>query len=272
LLPHSLCRFTTANAPANRQMPIASVVSSNFRKKNIYAMKRLEFGLIILVIVSFIYGCKEKSTQKINESSTTDSIAGQHLSELQYEDSLHNPFITKNETGELKDSDKFESLERRFDHIVGKFKSVDLPIAFGPKPTPYHRTEVRITDSLFIVNCLEDKYMYQNYPDIMSAYVKGKIIDKTPNYILIVFLHLYDMGFDYQLYSFTHKGKLISKADIGGEGPDWYEDYGVIDNKKNFRVVHKEFDLKTRKSDMTLKSTKIIKYTIMSNGKFVKQK
>ena len=26
LLPHSLCRFTTANAPANRQMPIASVV------------------------------------------------------------------------------------------------------------------------------------------------------------------------------------------------------------------------------------------------------
>ena len=26
LLPHSLCRSTTANAPANRQMPIASVV------------------------------------------------------------------------------------------------------------------------------------------------------------------------------------------------------------------------------------------------------
>jgi len=27
LLPHSLCRSTTANAPANRQMPIASIAS-----------------------------------------------------------------------------------------------------------------------------------------------------------------------------------------------------------------------------------------------------
>ena len=33
LLPHSPCRSTTANAPANRQMPIASVVSSNCMKK-----------------------------------------------------------------------------------------------------------------------------------------------------------------------------------------------------------------------------------------------
>jgi len=33
LLPHSLCRFTTANAPANRQMPIASVVSGSVEKK-----------------------------------------------------------------------------------------------------------------------------------------------------------------------------------------------------------------------------------------------
>jgi len=33
LLPHSLCRCATANAPANRQMPIASVVSGNLKKK-----------------------------------------------------------------------------------------------------------------------------------------------------------------------------------------------------------------------------------------------
>jgi len=32
LLPHSPCRFTTANAPANRQMPIASVVMGNLKK------------------------------------------------------------------------------------------------------------------------------------------------------------------------------------------------------------------------------------------------
>jgi len=33
LLPHSLRRSTTANAPANRQMPIASVVSSHSEKR-----------------------------------------------------------------------------------------------------------------------------------------------------------------------------------------------------------------------------------------------
>ena len=33
LLPHSLCRSATVNAPANRQMPIASVVSSKFGKR-----------------------------------------------------------------------------------------------------------------------------------------------------------------------------------------------------------------------------------------------
>jgi len=32
LLPHSLCRFTTVNAPANRQMPIASVVIVQCKK------------------------------------------------------------------------------------------------------------------------------------------------------------------------------------------------------------------------------------------------
>jgi len=32
LLPHSLCRWATANAPANRQMPIALVVSGKAKK------------------------------------------------------------------------------------------------------------------------------------------------------------------------------------------------------------------------------------------------
>jgi len=43
LLPHSLCRSTTANAPANRQMPIASVVRwhSKKRKKTDLLLKNL---------------------------------------------------------------------------------------------------------------------------------------------------------------------------------------------------------------------------------------
>ena len=35
-LPHSLCRSTTANAPANRQMPIASVVMANTKKNKVH--------------------------------------------------------------------------------------------------------------------------------------------------------------------------------------------------------------------------------------------
>jgi len=46
LLPHSLCRFTTANAPANRQMPIASVVSSKPKKRKKATSTKMEFHLI----------------------------------------------------------------------------------------------------------------------------------------------------------------------------------------------------------------------------------
>ena len=56
LLPHSLCRSTTANAPANRQMPIASVVRCNPKKE-----KRLR------TIIEMI---KDKTTiQKTNGDS-----------------------------------------------------------------------------------------------------------------------------------------------------------------------------------------------------------
>jgi len=63
LLPHSPCRFTTANAPANRQMPIASVVSGQAKKKKNIDMEgqirsKYNFfiiGLLLTVIVG-IFG------------------------------------------------------------------------------------------------------------------------------------------------------------------------------------------------------------------------
>src|ERR1035437_444234 len=63
LLPHSPCRFTTANAPANRQMPIASVVMRHSKKKknNIYIMIKtyvkdiIGIGISVLIIfISFL--------------------------------------------------------------------------------------------------------------------------------------------------------------------------------------------------------------------------
>jgi len=51
LLPHSLCRSTTANAPANRQMPIASVVRGSSRKKNTSAIWDKIFDELLRVSV-----------------------------------------------------------------------------------------------------------------------------------------------------------------------------------------------------------------------------
>jgi len=49
LLPHSPCRSTTANAPANRQMPIASVVMAHIRKKK---MRHLQTTILVLFILT----------------------------------------------------------------------------------------------------------------------------------------------------------------------------------------------------------------------------
>jgi hypothetical protein len=48
LLPHSLCRFTAANAPANRQMPIVSVVRGICKKKE----KDMKYNSKIIIAIS----------------------------------------------------------------------------------------------------------------------------------------------------------------------------------------------------------------------------
>jgi len=59
LLPHSLCRSTTANAPANRQMPIASVVSS-------YNMKKIT---TIITIIIFCWSCQTEKPNYLTANS-----------------------------------------------------------------------------------------------------------------------------------------------------------------------------------------------------------
>jgi hypothetical protein len=51
LLPHSPCRSTTANAPANRQMPIASVVSG-YSKKTKKTKMNNNYRFIFLIFIS----------------------------------------------------------------------------------------------------------------------------------------------------------------------------------------------------------------------------
>ena len=63
LLPHSLCRFTTANAHANRQMPIASVVMRNSKKKK--ERRKTNDKLIRLLIIERLI-TKKNSMKKEN--------------------------------------------------------------------------------------------------------------------------------------------------------------------------------------------------------------
>ena len=64
LLPHSLCRFTTANAPANRQMPIASVVMGKCKNKRKVFMTfttKQTISTLIMCILTLLYSNKVKS-------------------------------------------------------------------------------------------------------------------------------------------------------------------------------------------------------------------
>jgi hypothetical protein len=60
LLPHSLCRRATANAPANRQMPIASVVRGKCKKKkdmnksSIYEKRARLYPVIVSAVLPMI--------------------------------------------------------------------------------------------------------------------------------------------------------------------------------------------------------------------------
>jgi len=70
LLPHSLCRFTTANAPANRQMPIASVVRGKCRKQKRLRIRILKRELVIIPFTTNDFRKKKKlqNTYKMKKS------------------------------------------------------------------------------------------------------------------------------------------------------------------------------------------------------------
>jgi hypothetical protein len=63
LLPHSPCRFTTANAPANRQMPIASVVMAHNKKnKKNEIMEILDIiNSTVLLILGVLYFAQDRT-------------------------------------------------------------------------------------------------------------------------------------------------------------------------------------------------------------------
>jgi thiol-disulfide isomerase/thioredoxin len=81
LLPHSPCRFTTANAPANRQMPIASVfmapIKKNASKKTFEFIIMKQYKLILLCLTLSFTGLFSQSVQNLNKKGLTEVILSQ---------------------------------------------------------------------------------------------------------------------------------------------------------------------------------------------------
>lgn len=113
-------------------------------------MRQLELSFLFFILFSF--GFSEKPTQKTIKSNETDSTSIQGPVELQYTDTLHNPFIIYADTTDLKKMSEADLPELRFQKIIGQFKEIKPPAGFGPKPRP-NQPCIRINDSLFIVNC-----------------------------------------------------------------------------------------------------------------------
>jgi len=114
LLPHSLCRFTTANAPANRQMPIASVVSTNTKKNK-------ETDILQKIILNVDFQKLFNNTMKITEFIKDDLF---NLPKNQTEREDYKRFVFKTFDTYLEKLNELSVENRSFEDIHFSFNSI----------------------------------------------------------------------------------------------------------------------------------------------------
>ena len=73
LLPHSLCRRATVNAPANRQMPIASVVMAYSRKTKTTQLLEIKSLTNCPLLDTFTRICNDRLRSHFNFSLADNS-------------------------------------------------------------------------------------------------------------------------------------------------------------------------------------------------------
>lgn len=227
--------------------------------------------LFILLFVSLV-SCMGNSNQNKYESSASgyDTTKNYTIGQYKNVEVTLNPYITQIDTIPVLGCNDQNSKEICFNNIINQFPIIETPLEFGPVPEPSYAVNTVFEDSLFIVNCLNDTTFYkQERGDRTYGYLKGKIIDKNPNYFLVVILFTYSVGFEYELYSLTLNGNLISKIGLGGQTSDWYEIYGKINNKNTFEITRNEFAMKNGK--FGIKTSVLSKYFISTEGQFLKQ-
>jgi hypothetical protein len=238
---------------------------------------RITFQIIISALTIIFIGCQSDNSKRLPSETKilTDTIVKAQLVEdligKQFNlDSRMNPFIYQKEIVGLKNCEMSKEIAEIFNCITGQFNSSETPIYVGPIPEPDYTQQKVLNDSIFITNCLQDtNFFSEPIEDRVYEYYKGKIIDRTENYILCLILFGFNVGFEYHLCSFTSTGQLISKMEIGAQASDWYEIYGFIYNKKSFEIFKNEFDYKDNNPIVSKKING--KYKILDNGVFVEE-
>jgi hypothetical protein len=157
-----------------------------------------------------------------------------------------------------------------FNCVISQFKTAALPVQLGPVPEPDYPNTPALNDSIFIAHCLHDTSYYEEPVENRTySYYKSRIIDKNDRYVICLMLFGFNVGFSYQLYSFTPTGEFIDKKEIGAQASDWYETYGFINDKKTFEIFKNEFDYYNNR--WVIKTKTHEKYIITDDGKFRKQ-
>ena len=163
LLPHSLCRSATVNAPANRQMPIASVVMGQCKKQEdkVFAYEK-SLTNCPLFDIDRLFG--------FDRLSTSDNLFGRtiprRLSKERFWFSRFRQWLIKTETWKLR-LDNFS--------VFSDFFCLRAEVTFE-KETPEFR-KVQVRAEVKLSNFVEDDFyeFWLNSVAILSEFCFERI-------------------------------------------------------------------------------------------------
>lgn len=220
--------------------------------------------LIAFLLLQPCYG-QTKSGSKDHPGLIVDfnSLIGKSIKV----DPQKNPFLENDHKKSISNCKTLEDRKYHFTCVLKSFRESTPPIELGPTPEPKQEF---IDDSIFIVNCLNDKKYYTiPYGDRTYNHLFGAIVNRTESYILCIIPYRNCCSNIYNLYTFTLSGEMIDKIIIGGLVSDISESYGFLSKKNKFRVITNEFGFVGDKAFIS--KTIDFKYNISKTGKFSKQ-
>jgi len=171
-----------------------------------------------------------------------------------------NPFVAEVDTGQVKACGD-TARAAVFRCVVGQFRTAPFPIEVGPGQEP---ASPFFFDSLFVLKCLHDTAYFQEGPaDRTYGYHKGRVLARTPRYVLCLIPFGFSVGYDYRLFSFTPEGRLLDTRSFGGQGADVTEMYGTMPDARHFSTRYVELG----EDGKVVKQT-IRQFVVSEDGRF----